>query len=57
MRLKTLIESPVVAIGSIDEICDKLRTMRDSLGVSYFIMPYGSTPKDLAPIVEQLTET
>lgn len=57
VRLKTLIESPVVAIGSIDEICDKLRTMRDSLGVSYFIMPYGSTPKDLAPIVEKLTGT
>jgi hypothetical protein len=34
VRLKTLIESPVLAIGSIDEICDKLRTMRDSLGVS-----------------------
>jgi probable F420-dependent oxidoreductase len=57
VRLKTLIESPVVAIGSIDEICDKLRTMRDSLGASYFIMPYGSTPTDLAPIVEQLTGT
>jgi probable F420-dependent oxidoreductase len=57
VRLKTLIESPVVAIGSIDEICDKLQTMRDSLGVSYFIMPYGSTPTDLAPIVEKLTGT
>lgn len=57
MRLKTLIESPVVAIGSIDEICDKLRTIRDSLGVSYYVMPYGSNPADLAPIVEQLTGT
>jgi probable F420-dependent oxidoreductase len=57
VRLKTLIESPVVAIGSIDDICDKLRTMRDSLGVSYYVMPYGSTPTDLAPIVEQLTGT
>jgi probable F420-dependent oxidoreductase len=57
VRLKTLIESPVVAIGSIDAICDKLRTVRDSLGVSYFTVPYGSTPTDLAPIVERLTGT
>jgi probable F420-dependent oxidoreductase len=56
VRLKALIESPVVAIGSIDQICDKLRPIRDTLGVSYFTMPYGSTPVDLAPIVEQLTE-
>lgn len=57
VRLKTLIESPVVAIGSVDEICDKLQNMRQSLGISYFTVPYGSTPEDLAPIVEQLTGT
>ena len=57
VRLKSLTESPVVAIGSVDQICDKLRTVRDSLGVSYFIMPYGSTPEEFAPIVEKLTGT
>jgi hypothetical protein len=57
VRLKTLIESPVVAIGSVDEICDKLRNMRDSLGFSYFTMPYGSTPAELVPIVKQLAGT
>ena len=55
VRLKTLIESPVVAIGSIDEICDKLRKIRDGLGFSYFVVPYGSNPADFVPIVEQLT--
>ncbi|OBK58582.1 hypothetical protein A5653_07325 [Mycobacterium colombiense] len=57
VRLKTLIDSPVVAIGSVDQICDKLLTLRDALGVSYFIAPYGSTPADLAAIIEKLTRT
>jgi probable F420-dependent oxidoreductase len=55
VRLKTLLESPVVAIGTQEEVCAKLRNVRDTLGFSYFMMPYGSRPQDLAPIVEQLT--
>lgn len=57
VRLKTLVESPVVAIGTIDEVCEKLTRVRNTLGFSYFIMPYGSRPQDLAPIVERLTGT
>jgi probable F420-dependent oxidoreductase len=57
VRMQTLVESPVVAIGSVDEICDKLRTIRDTLGVSYFTVPYGSTPTELVPIVKQLAGT
>lgn len=54
VRLKALLESPVVAIGTLDEVCDKIRRTRDSLGFNYFVMPYGSRPEDLAPVVERL---
>lgn len=54
-RLETLLDSPVVAIGTVDEICAKLRRVRDTLGFSYFQMPYGSRPTDHAAIVERLS--
>ena len=57
VRLKTLLESPVVAIGTLDEVCDKIGRTRDSLGFNYFVMPYGSRPEDLAPVVERLAGT
>jgi alkanesulfonate monooxygenase SsuD/methylene tetrahydromethanopterin reductase-like flavin-dependent oxidoreductase (luciferase family) len=57
VRLKTLLESPVVAIGTQEEVCAKLRHVRDTLGFSYFVMPYGTKPQDLAAIVEQLADT
>jgi probable F420-dependent oxidoreductase len=46
--------SPVVAIGSLDEVCDRLLTTRDDLGFSYFSTPVGGTPDTLAPIIERL---
>ena len=55
VHLKTLLDSPVVAIGTLDEVCHKLTSVRDTLGFSYFQMPYGSRPPDLAPIVERLS--
>jgi hypothetical protein len=55
VRLNALLESPVVAIGTHEEVCAKLRHVRDTLGFSYFVMPYGTKPPDLAPIVGQLT--
>ena len=55
VNLQTLLDSPVVAIGTLDEVCEKLRRVRDTLGFNYFFMPYGSRPQDLAPIVERLT--
>jgi|EndMetStandDraft_3_1072993.scaffolds.fasta_scaffold13726_5 probable F420-dependent oxidoreductase len=57
VRLQTLLDSPVVAIGTLDEVCDKLRRLRDTLGFNYFVMPYASRPADLAPIVEGLAGT
>ena len=57
VRLRTLLDSPVVAIGTLDEICDKLRTPRDTMGFNYFVLPYGFRPADFSPIVERLTGT
>ncbi|WP_207568595.1 TIGR03621 family F420-dependent LLM class oxidoreductase [Mycolicibacterium tusciae] len=57
VRLQTLLDSPVVAIGTLDEISDKLRTLRDTLGFNYFVMPYGARPADFSAIVERLTGT
>ena len=50
-----LLASPVVAIGSIDEVCDRLLATRDELGFSYFAPPLGGDPDAFAPLVERLT--
>jgi probable F420-dependent oxidoreductase len=57
VKLQTLLDSPVVAIGTLDEVCQKLTRVHDQLGFSYFVMPYGSGPQSLAPIVAALAGT
>jgi probable F420-dependent oxidoreductase len=57
VKLQILLDSPVVAIGTFDEVCAKVTRLRDELGFSYFVMPYGSTPQSLAPIVARLAAT
>lgn len=54
VQLQTLLDSPVVAIGTLDEVCEKLTRVRDELGFSYFVVPYGSAPASLAPVVARL---
>src|SRR5262249_55665238 len=49
-----LLASPVVAIGSLEEVCDRLLATRDELGFSYFSTPVGGTPDVLAPVIERL---
>jgi probable F420-dependent oxidoreductase len=46
--------SPLVAVGSLDEVCDKLLAVRDEYGISYFACPYGANPLSLAPIIDKL---
>lgn len=46
--------SPLVAVGSLNEVCDKLLGVRDEYGISYFACPYGAKPSSLAPIIEKL---
>jgi probable F420-dependent oxidoreductase len=57
VKLRALLDSPVVAIGTLDEVCEKLTRVRDKLGFSYFVVPYGSAPQSLAPIVGRLAGT
>jgi probable F420-dependent oxidoreductase len=52
-----ILASPVVAIGSVRQICDKLVEVRETLGFSYFTSPVGTPPEALAPIIERLAET
>jgi probable F420-dependent oxidoreductase len=50
-----LFASPMVAIGSLEQVCDKLRETRDHFGFSYFAPPVGASMQSLAPVVERLT--
>ena len=50
-----LLASPVVAIGSLDQVCDRLLATRDDFGFSYFAPPLGGDPDAFALLVERLT--
>lgn len=47
--------SPMLAIGTLDEVCDQLRQIRARHGISYLTTPVGSTPEAMSPVVEHLT--
>ena len=49
-----LLASPLVAMGSEEEVCDKLLAIRDSFGFSYFVAPVGVRPESLAPIIDRI---
>ena len=49
-----LLASPIVAIGSLEAVCDKLLATRDGLGLSYFIGPVGTRAETLAPVIERV---
>jgi alkanesulfonate monooxygenase SsuD/methylene tetrahydromethanopterin reductase-like flavin-dependent oxidoreductase (luciferase family) len=49
-----ILASPVVAIGSLEQVCDKLMQVRDSYGFSYFACPVLAKPASLAPVIERL---
>ena len=46
--------SPLVAVGSLNEVCDALLTVRDEYGISYFTCPVGVKPSSLAAIIEKV---
>jgi probable F420-dependent oxidoreductase len=48
-----ILDSPFNAIGTVEQICDQLRQLRDDLGISYFSVmePFG---RAFAPVVEAL---
>ena len=57
VELQTLLDSPVVAIGTLTEVCEKLTRVRNTLGFNYFVTPYPASMEALAPIFTRLTGT
>ena len=49
--------SPIVAIGSIDDVCEKLRQTRSDHGISYFAAPIDARADAIAPVIERLVGT
>jgi len=49
-----LLASPVVAIGPLAQVCDKLLATRDEFGFSYFGPPLGGSPEVFAPLIERV---
>lgn len=47
--------SPIVAVGSLDEVCEKLEATRATYGISYFACPIEADPSVLAPVIERLS--
>ena len=47
-------ESPMVYIGSVDEIVEKLRAMREQVGASYFVV-FEPVMEEFAPVVARLS--
>jgi probable F420-dependent oxidoreductase len=53
--LAELRESPIVAVGSLDDVCETLVETRRRYGISYFAAPVDTRPDALAPVIERLT--
>ncbi len=50
-------DSPIVAVGSISEVCEKLVETRRRYGISYFAAPIDARPDTLAPVIKRLAGT
>ena len=55
--IEDLRKSPIVAIGSLDEVCEKLLETRARFGISYFVAPVDGRPDVLAPVIDRLAGT
>ena len=44
----------IVAVGSLDEVCERLLETRDRYGITYFAAPIDARPELLAPVIEVL---
>lgn len=49
--------SPIVAVGSLDEVCQRLIDTRERFGISYFVAPIDAKPEVLAPVIAALSGT
>ncbi len=52
----SLLDSPAVILGSVDEICDRLEERRERWGVSYYVFQ-GDAMAAMGPVVARLTGT
>jgi len=50
-------QSPIVAVGSLDDVCEKLVDTRTRYGINYFTAPIDARPDVLAPVIEKLAGT
>jgi probable F420-dependent oxidoreductase len=50
-----LARSPIVAVGSLDDVCDQLMDTRRRFGISYFSAPVEARPEILAPVIARLS--
>ena len=55
-RVDELHRSPIVAVGPLDEVCEKLVAVRDTYAISYFVAPIDARPEILAPVIEALAD-
>ncbi len=46
--------SPIVAVGTLEEVCQRLRDTRDRYGITYFAAPIDAKPETLAAVIEAL---
>ena len=46
--------SPIVAVGSLDDVCEQLIDTRARYGISYFAAPIDAPPEVLGPVIERL---
>jgi probable F420-dependent oxidoreductase len=49
--------SPIVAVGPLDAVCERLVDTRDRYGISYFAAPIDAKPEVLAPVIAALAGT
>lgn len=49
-------DSPIVAVGPLPEVCEKLVETRRRYGISYFAAPIDARPDGLAPVIERLAD-
>jgi hypothetical protein len=56
-RDEDILASPVVAIGTLKQVCEKLWETRAEFGFSYFWAPPGAPADLLAPVIECLAGT
>jgi probable F420-dependent oxidoreductase len=52
--LDELRTSPIVAVGSLDEVCERLVETRRTYGISYFSAPIDARPDALAAVIDRL---